>query len=81
MLATGWTPAELRAAPARVVRALAWRIFAKTLWDPELAEFARAPVDPMIDAPLETRGRYRLAKQDAQKTLGELEDLLFPEGD
>ena len=44
ILATGWTYEQLRAQPARLVRALAFRSFVSHVWSPELASAAAAPV-------------------------------------
>jgi hypothetical protein len=44
ILATGWTYEQLRAQPARLVRALAYRSFVTRIWSPELASAAAAAV-------------------------------------
>ena len=78
---TGWTTAELRAQPARLVRALAYRAFVKHLWLPALAEAARTPVNrdafPGPQAWLDAV-KHRDA---AAAALRELESALWPEDD
>jgi hypothetical protein len=44
ILATGWTSEELAAQPARLVRAIAYRLFVSRIWSPELATAAATPV-------------------------------------
>lgn len=73
MALTGWTYAELRAAPAEIVRRLIWRIFADRVWDRELVAAARAPL------PDGAGFEARIAKADAVRALGALEQIVFPE--
>lgn len=78
---TGWTTAEIRAQPARLVRALAWRSFARQVWSPELATAAVTPV------PRESFGTAQqwldaVAHRDrAADALHVVEAALWPEDD
>lgn len=82
MRVTGWTPAELRAAPTRVVRAHFARIFAGLVWSPELAEAARAPSPPRSAfGDVGAWSQARLAKVKAAEALHTVEAALWPEDD
>ena len=82
MRVTGWTVPELRATPARVVRAHFARIFSALAWSPELADAARTPVSPRSAyADLAAYADARKAKTGAVEALEMLERVLWPEGD
>jgi hypothetical protein len=79
---TGWTTAQLRAEPARVVRAHFARIFAGLVWSPELAEAARSAGPPR--ASFGSLGDYanaRAAKGQAIAAFDTLTAALWPEDD
>jgi hypothetical protein len=82
MRVTGWTVPELRAAPARVVRAHFARIFVGLAWSPELAEAAAGP--PPARGSFGSIGDYaeaRRAKARAIETQQMIERALWPEDD
>jgi hypothetical protein len=82
MRVTGWTVPELRAAPARVVRAHFLRIFVGLAWSPALAEAAAGPPPPRGNfGSLEDYAAARRAKVAAQDALKTVERLLWPEDD
>ena len=82
MRVTGWTVPELRAAPARVVRAHFARIFAGLLWSPQLAEAARSPTPPRTAfVSIRDYADARAAKERAGEVLRAVETVLWPEGD
>lgn len=82
MRVTGWTPAEVRAAPARVVRAHFARIFAGLAWSPELAEAARAPSPPRSAyGDMQSWSEARLARARAAEAQRAIERALWPEDD
>jgi hypothetical protein len=82
MRVTGWTVPELRAAPARVVRAHFARIFVGLAWSPELAQAAASP--PPARGSFGDLAEYAQARQararqiEAQQTI---ERALWPEDD
>ena len=82
MRVTGWTPAEMRAAPSRVVRAHFARIFAGLVWSPALAEAARAPA-PSRSAFGDVRAwaDARLSHARMADALRTVEAALWPEDD
>lgn len=82
MRVTGWTTAELRRQPARVVRAHFARIFVGLAWSPALAEAAAGPPP--------SRGNFgnirdyadaRLAHERTAKAQTVIERTLWPEDD
>lgn len=82
MRVTGWTVPELRAAPARVVRAHFARIYAGLVWDPALAEAAAGP--PPARGSFGSLGDYaaaRLAKGRVIEAQQAVERDLWPEDD
>jgi hypothetical protein len=82
MRVTGWTVPELRAAPARVVRAHFARIFAGLVWSPALAEAAAGP--PPSRGSFGNIGDYaaaRQAKAGAIAAQRAVERVLWPEDD
>ena len=81
MRITGWTVPELRAAPARVVRAHFVRIFAGLVWSPELAEVARTPTQGRAAFGGDTAAWARAAgaKARAAEALKAVEQVLWPE--
>lgn len=79
---TGWTTAELRAEPARVIRAHFARIFAGLVWSPELAAAASAPVpDRAAFGNISDWAAARAAKRSAGDALDTLTAALWPEDD
>ena len=78
---TGWTTAELRAEPARVVRAHFARIFAGLVWDPALAEAARTPVSRASFGSLGDYANARAAQGRAVNAMDTLTAALWPEDD
>jgi len=81
-LATGWTTAELRAEPARVVRAHFARIFAGLVWDPALAEAARSSGPSRASyGSLGDYANARAAQGRAVSALDTLTAALWPEDD
>jgi hypothetical protein len=82
MRVTGWTVPELRATPARTVRAHFARIFSGLVWNPALAEAANAPGPPRaVFGSLADYGTARAAKLRANEALKIVEAALWPEGD
>jgi hypothetical protein len=82
MRITGWTVPELRAAPARVIRAHFARIFAGLAWSPELAEAAAAPMPPReAYRDIGEWGKARAAKGRAAEMLATVKAALWPEDD
>ena len=80
MRVTGWTVQELRATPARVVRAHFARIFVGMVWSPALAEAAHSPVpDRSSFASLGDWSKARAAKLEAVKMLDTVSAALWPE--
>ena len=82
MRVTGWTVPELRAAPARVVRAHFARIFAGLIWSPALAEAAAGP--PPTRGNFGSLADYATARQAKSKAIEAqtmLERALWPEDD
>ena len=80
MRVTGWTVAELNAAPARVIRAHFARIFADLLWSPDLARAAAGP--PPARGGYGSLGDYAQARQAhaaAVNAQGIIESVLWPE--
>ena len=82
MRVTGWTSAQLRAEPARVIRAHFARIFAGLIWSPDLIRAASGPAPTrgsygsLADYAAARRG-YAMAV-DARRVL---ERALWPEDD
>lgn len=76
---TGWTAATLRAQPAGLVRALAWRIFAARAWSPGIAEAARRPVTRSLFAGTEQWVEAVRAREAAADALRAIEAALWPE--
>lgn len=82
MLATGWTADEMRRAPARVVRALMWRIFAAGVWSDDLAQLSRQPVAHRSAFGSATAwADAQRARTQAKSVVDEIERTLWPEGD
>jgi hypothetical protein len=81
MALTGWTVPELRAAPARVVRALSWRVFATTLHDPRLAEAAASVPHRSSFGSLSDYAAARRRNSDARAALDAVNGVLWPEDD
>lgn len=80
IVATGWTAAELRAQPARLVRALAWREFATRTWSPRLAEMAH--VTPQRDGASAQQWLDQVkARDEAAAIVTQIEAVLWPEDD
>jgi len=82
MRVTGWTVPELRAAPARVVRAHFARIFVGLAWNPALAEAAAGPPPPRGNfgniADYAEARRHKARVVEAQRAI---EAALWPEDD
>ncbi len=78
---TGWTAAELRAQPAGLVKALMWRVFARHLWEPDLAKAARMELPREAFPSLKDQFEATRKRDEAAKSLGILEAALWPEGD
>jgi hypothetical protein len=82
MRVTGWTVPELRATPARVVRAHFARIFAGLLWDPALASAAAVPVAPRAAfGDPGAWGAAHAAKAQAVDLVAQMRAVLWPEDD
>jgi len=82
MRVTGWTVPELRAAPARIVRAHFARIFAGLLWSPQLAEMARTSTPPRSAfGNLRGYADARASRERANQALRAVETVLWPEDD
>jgi len=82
MRITGWTVPELRAAPARVVRAHFLRIFVGLAWNPELAEAAAGPPPPRGNfGTIRDYADARQAKARAVEAQRVVERALWPEDD
>jgi hypothetical protein len=82
MRITGWTVPELRAAPARVVRAHFHRIFAGLAWNPALAEAAAGPPPPRGNfGSIGDFAEARRAKARAVEAQQVIERALWPEDD
>lgn len=79
MLATGWTATELRAQPARLVRALTWRVFVEKAWNPELAKTASAEIVREPGASAQAWLDAVKQRDRARTLLGEVEAVLWPE--
>jgi hypothetical protein len=81
-LATGWTADELRAAPARLVRALSWRMFAARQWNAEVAAMAQQPVTHRSNFGSTAQwADAQRARTSAIKWVEDLSAILWPEGD
>jgi hypothetical protein len=79
---TGWTTAEMRAEPARVIRAHFARIFAGLVWSPDLARAASAGAAPRSSyGSLADYAAARKAQAEAASALAQLEAALWPEDD
>lgn len=79
---TGWTTAQLRAEPARVIRAHFARIFAALIWSPELATAAATPVaDRKAYGSLDDWSRARAGKRQAIEAMATVTAALWPEDD
>jgi len=82
MRITGWTVPELRAAPARVVRAHFLRIFVGLVWNPALAEAAAGPPPARGNfGSIRDYADARMAKARAVDAQQVIERALWPEGD
>ena len=82
MRVTGWTVAELRAAPARVVRAHCARIYAGLVWNPDLAKATSGPPPPRESyGSLADWAAARSAQTDGRKLQALIESMLWPEDD
>jgi hypothetical protein len=83
MRVLGWTVPELRAAPARVIRAHFARIFVGLVWNPALAEAAAGPPPPRgsFGRDLAAYGSAVRAKLEAKRVLETVERALWPEDD
>jgi len=82
MRITGWTVPELRATPARVVRAHFLRIFVGLAWNPALAEAAAGPPPPRGNfGTIRDYADARQAKTRAVEAQRTVEAALWPEGD
>ncbi len=78
---TGWTAAQLRAQPARLVKALMWRAFARRFWQPELARLARTELPREAFSSLPEQFEATQKRDAAAKATGLIEGVLWPEGD
>jgi hypothetical protein len=82
MRVCGWTVAELRAAPASVIRAHFARIYAGLVWSPRLLEAALGPTPQREHyRSLADYARARDAKQRAAAAFEEQARELWPEDD
>lgn len=81
MRVTGWTVPELRAAPARVVRAHFARIFVGLAWNPQLAEAANTTVSRAAFPDLASYGKAARARAEAASVLTSVQRALWPEDD
>lgn len=79
---TGWTTAQLRAEPARVIRAHFARIFAGLIWNPRLAEAARSAAPSRAAyGSLADYAQARAARSQASQALDMVTAALWPEDD
>ena len=82
MRITGWTVPELRATPARVVRAHFLRIFVGLVWNPALAEAAAGPPPARGNfGSIRDYADARMAKTRAVEAQQVIERALWPEDD